>query len=110
VIVLEDIAPAEQGDVLAGCTDPQALAAVRSLTRVHAASRAATGEKHANDVPRWESKVTTPAVWDARLSAAAARFLDILTPPLVDTLRGLPGKAERAMPGAATEACVLDPR
>jgi len=28
ILLLEDIAPAEQGDVLAGCTDDQALAAV----------------------------------------------------------------------------------
>jgi len=97
VLLLGDVAPAEQGDVLAGCTDQQALAAVRSLARVHAVSRTATGEEHANDAPRWEANVTTAYVWETRLSAAAARFPEVLAPPLVDRLHGLPRTVERAI-------------
>lgn len=89
VLVLEDVAPAKQGDVLAACTDPQALAAVRSLARVHAASRTLINEDHAKDVPRWHASATTHDVWEARLSAAAMRFPEILTASVVDRLHGL---------------------
>jgi Ser/Thr protein kinase RdoA (MazF antagonist) len=89
ILLLEDIAPAEQGDVLASCTDEQALAAVRSLARVHALSRAAATEEHASEAPSWQATVATADVWDARLSAAAARFPQILTPSLVDRLHKL---------------------
>lgn len=106
VLVLEDVVPAEQGDVLAGCTDPQALAAVRSLARVHAASRTAIGEGHADDVPRWQANATTADVWEARLSAAAARFPEILTASIVDRLQGLPGAVERAIASLrSSDAC-----
>ena len=52
ILLLEDIAPAEQGDVLAGCTDRQALAAVRSLARIHAVSRTVAGEERVDETPR----------------------------------------------------------
>jgi hypothetical protein len=89
VLLLEDIAPAEQGDVLGGCTDWQALAAVRSLARIHAVSRIATADERVNEAPRWACNVMTPDVWEASLSLAAARFPDVLTPSLVDRVRGL---------------------
>ena len=38
VLLLEDVSPAEQGDVLRGCSDEQAKAVVRALARVHGAS------------------------------------------------------------------------
>jgi hypothetical protein len=88
VLVLEDVAPAEQGDVLAGCTAARARAAVRSLARIHAVSRIATGEEHANDAPRWAAAVTAPDAWEARLSVAAPRFPDVLNPSIVDRLHG----------------------
>ena len=92
VLFLEDVAPAKQGDVLAGCSDPQALAAVRSLGHVHAAAWAA-----AEILPRWEARATAPDEWAARLSAAAERFPEIITPSLADRLQGLPGKVEQAI-------------
>ena len=95
-LVLEDVAPAVQGDVLAGCTDLQALAAVRSLARVHAASRTAMAEGSAKEVPRWQPSARPPGMWNAHLSAAAARFPEILTPSLVDRLQGLSRTVERA--------------
>lgn len=97
ILLLEDIAPAEQGDVLAGCTDKQALVAARSLARIHAVSRTAAGEEHADEAPRWETNVATADVWEARLSAAAARFPQILTPSLVDRLHRLSRMAEPAI-------------
>lgn len=97
VLVVEDIAPAEQGDVLAGCTDRQALAAVRSLARVHAVSRTAAGEEHADDAPRWEPRVTTAGEWEARIAAAAARFPQVLTSGLVDRLHRLSRMVEPAV-------------
>lgn len=97
VLLLEDVAPSEQGDVLGGCTDRQALAAVRSLARVHAASRTATGDAHHTDAPRWDANAATADVWETRLSAAAARFPEVLTPSFVDRLRGLPRIVEPAI-------------
>lgn len=97
ILLLDDIAPAEQGDVLAGCSDAQARAAVRSLARIHAVSRVATGEEHPDGGPRWQASVATAGLWDDRLSAAAARFPRILTPSLVDQLHGLPPLVEAAL-------------
>lgn len=97
VLLLEDVAPAQQGDVLAGCTDRQALAAVRSLARVHAVSRDAAGADHADDAPRWEPSVTTADEWESRLAAAAARFPQVLTSSLVERLHGLSRMVEPAV-------------
>ena len=38
VLVLEDVAPAAQGDVLQGCTDEEARAVLRVLARLHGGS------------------------------------------------------------------------
>jgi aminoglycoside phosphotransferase (APT) family kinase protein len=92
VLLLEDVAPATQGDVLAGCSDHQALAAVRSLAQVHAAT---WGE--AEVLPRWEVRALTSDEWAARLSAAADRFPDILTGLLANRLRELPRQVEAAI-------------
>lgn len=106
ILLLEDVAPAEQGDVLAGCSAPQALAAVRSLARIHAVSRVATGDEHAEEAPRWEATVATAEVWEDRLSAAATRFPGVLTPPLVDRLHGLSRTMESAIDSLQrSEAC-----
>jgi aminoglycoside phosphotransferase (APT) family kinase protein len=105
VLLLEDIAPAEQGDVLAGCTEPQALAAVRSLARVHAAPLSTTDEA-GNDPPRWEARARTPEEWAPRLAAASGRFPQILTAELVERLESLPDKSERAIRSLdAADAC-----
>ena len=96
VLLLEKIAPAEQGDVLAGCTNLQALAAVRSLARVHAAAwDTVTGV--AEPAPRWEAQALAPDQWAARLTAATRRFPEV-TGPVIDRLQELPRKVEAAIP------------
>lgn len=92
VLFLEDVAPARQGDVLAGCSDPQELAAVRALAHVHAVALEA-----AEILPRWEARATAPDQWEQRLSAAADRFPEIITSSLADRLHGLPSKVEQAI-------------
>ncbi len=97
LLLLEDVAPAKQGDVLAGCADLEALGAVRSLARVHAASWNTIGEAPAEGVPHWEARAMASDEWAARLSATADRFPQILTAQLAERLQALPRKVERAI-------------
>ncbi|MDQ3707980.1 MAG: hypothetical protein M3387_01480 [Actinomycetota bacterium] len=69
VLFLEDISPAQQGDILAGCSDEQAYAVMRVLARIHAASwrpAGAVGE----DLPMWQAPAWDPARWSDRLTRA----------------------------------------
>lgn len=96
VLIVEDIAPARQGDVLAGCIQRQALAATRALARIHAASRSVLAEGRTEDTPSWQVTVRTPREWQERLSSAAARFPQFLNAPLVERLRDLPRRVQVA--------------
>lgn len=55
VLVLEDMAPAEQGDQLAGCDDAMARDAVRELARLHG--------------PRWDDPTLSAIDWLTRRSS-----------------------------------------
>jgi Ser/Thr protein kinase RdoA (MazF antagonist) len=98
VLLLEDIAPARQGDVLAGWSNRQALAAVRALGHVHATT---WGESAI--LPRWQPRATTSDQWATRLSAAADRFPEILTPSLAGQLHLLPDTIEDAIKSLETD-------
>jgi Phosphotransferase enzyme family len=78
VLVLEDIAPAEQGDVLRGCTDDQAEAVVRVLARLHGGSWSATDDPDHAGLPRWRAHPMEPDRWRDRLDRASDRFPKIL--------------------------------
>jgi hypothetical protein len=58
VLVMEDIAPAEQGDQIAGCTVPQAALAVEEAARLHG--------------PRWGDPALEEFPWLDRGDASAA--------------------------------------
>jgi streptomycin 6-kinase len=91
VLLLEDIAPAAQGDALVPCTDGEALAAVRTLARIHAV-------RPDDDAgPRWQPRVLAPDEWAERLDAAAQRFPGIVTPDLHGRLGDIPDRAARAV-------------
>ena len=60
VLVLEDLAPAEQGDQLVGCTVDQAATAVDELTRLHA--------------PRWGDPALERYPWLHRSTEESAAF------------------------------------
>jgi hypothetical protein len=75
VLVLEDVTPAEQGDVLRGCTDDQAEAVVRVLARLHGGSRSATDQA---GLPRWRTRQVEPDQWRHRCDRASERFPAIL--------------------------------
>ena len=92
VLLLEDVAPAVQGDALVPCTEAQAFAVVHSLARVHAV------RPEAGAGPRWRPRVLSPGEWAARLDAATKRFPWIAA----DKLGDIPERAERAV--AALEA------
>jgi Ser/Thr protein kinase RdoA (MazF antagonist) len=97
VLVLEDVAPAEQGDVLKVCTHAQAEAAVRALARVHGASEAARDDRTPPSLPRWRPAPMEPDRWKDRLERARQRFPAILTGSLLAELHDLPEQVASAV-------------
>ena len=90
VLVLEDIAPAEQGDVLRVCTPERAEAVVRVLAQVHATSWQTSDNSLPAHLPRWEARPLEPDRWAELLARAAERFPQILTRGRTGRLRDLP--------------------
>jgi thiamine kinase-like enzyme len=86
VLGLEDIAPAEQGDVLHGCTEEQSEAVVRVLARLHGCSRSVVGEPEEADLPRWTADPMESERWRNRLGRASERFPEILGPSVLSLL------------------------
>ncbi len=70
-LLLEDLAPARQGDQIRGCTPAEALDAVRNLADLHA--------------PRWNDADLLGLEWLGRPDEAQARMLSELYGPAVDT-------------------------
>lgn len=97
VLVLEDVTPAEQGDVLEGCTHAQAEAVVRALARVHGASWAARNDRIPPRLPRWRPAPMEPDRWMDRLERTRERFPAILTGSLLAELRDLPEQVAGAV-------------
>ena len=97
VLVLEDVTPAEQGDVLEGCTHAQAEAVVRALARVHGASWAARDDRIPASLPRWRPAPMEPDAWADRLERARRRFPAILTGSLLAELPDLPEQVASAV-------------
>lgn len=97
ILVLEDVAPAEQGDVLRGCTDEQAEAVVRVLARIHAAGWRARDDTFPTSFPRWSPQALDPDDWKDRLARVGERYPTIVTPNLSAQLDDLPQELERAL-------------
>lgn len=104
IIVLEDVAPAEQGDQVAGCTVDQAALAMEELPRLHApcfadpsfASLAWLNRQtpETTDLLASFLPVLLPQVVDhfgGRLSAQATSVAESLIPSVGDWMRGHPG-------------------
>jgi aminoglycoside/choline kinase family phosphotransferase len=73
ILLLEDMAPARQGDQLAGCTPDEAKIAVDELVRLHA--------------PRWDDPSLTSLEWLHRDRDASQQFMLMLLPTLWDGFR-----------------------
>ena len=73
VLLLEDLAPARQGDQLLGCTPETAKVAVDELVRLHA--------------PRWDDPTLADLEWLHRDPATNQQFLLMLLPGLWDGFR-----------------------
>ena len=73
VLLLEDLAPARQGDQLAGCTTDEAAVAVAELPNLHA--------------PRWGDPTLASIGWLHRDPAARQAFMAELLPVLHDGFR-----------------------
>ena len=97
VLVLEDVAPARQGDVLQGCTNTQAQAVVRALACVHGASWSAQHDALPRSLPRWRPAPMEPDRWTDRLCRARERFPATLSPGLVAEIRDLPEEVASAV-------------
>jgi hypothetical protein len=91
VLLLEDVAPAVQGDALVPCTDAEAVAVVRAIAHVHAVRPGADA-----GLP-WRAQALQQDEWAARLDAAAARFPRILTAGVRDRLGDISARARDAV-------------
>jgi len=80
ILLLEDIAPADQGDVLRGCTETRAEAVVRALARLHAASWREADAAFPARLPRWGFRPMDTDRWCERLARAGERFPELVTP------------------------------
>jgi hypothetical protein len=96
VLIIEDIAPAVQGDVLGGCTMAGAEAAVHALARLHSTTWM-PGENHSPDLPRWGAAPMEDERWRDRLGRAAAQFPDILPARVAARLRDLPARVGESL-------------
>jgi len=73
VLLLEDLAPAAQGDQLTGCTPDEAKVAVDELVRLHA--------------PRWDDPELESYAWLHRDPEGNQQFMTMLLPTLWDGFR-----------------------
>jgi hypothetical protein len=96
-LLLEDITPARQGNVLHGCTEEDAEAAVWALARLHGGSWQATDDGHPADLPRWGARAMQRDRWLDRVARAGERFPQIVTPALAARIDDLPAQVTRAL-------------
>ncbi len=79
ILVLEDLAPAQQGDQIRGCTVAEAELAVENLAGLHG--------------PRWNDPSLREITWvaggggSADRAAGLAQYMDLATAPFVDRYR-----------------------
>lgn len=91
VLLMEDIAPGTQGDVLVGCSRAQAESLVDVLARLHA------HVPHTADLPRWRPRPIDNERWNDTFTRARGRYPGILTSELTGRLVHLPHAVDRAL-------------
>jgi aminoglycoside phosphotransferase (APT) family kinase protein len=96
-LVLEDIAPADQGDVLVDPGDDRARAALHALARIHAASWRNEHPAEVEALPRWEAAAWSPGRWTDRLRGARRRYPSVLTASWHARLVDLPQRVHAAI-------------
>jgi Phosphotransferase enzyme family len=72
-LVLEDLAPAQQGDQLAGAADSDIVAAIDNLAGLHA--------------PRWGDPTLTDIDWLSASGSLAIDYVTLVTPMFIDRYR-----------------------
>jgi hypothetical protein len=97
VLVLEDIWPADQGDVLQGCTEDRAKVALSALAQLHARSWKSTDGAHSPTLPRWGARPMERDRWLDRLTRAGERFPRIVTRAHRARLADLPDEVSVAL-------------
>jgi Phosphotransferase enzyme family len=97
VLLLEDIAPAAQGDVLRGCTQTQAESVVRALAHVHGAAWSGPAVRLPASLPRWKASPMEADRWTDRVGRARARFPAILDRGVFRAIHGLPAQVASAV-------------
>jgi thiamine kinase-like enzyme len=96
-LVLEDIYLAVQGDVLRGCTDAQAAAVIRALSRVHAATWHSREDAFRPGMPRWRPAPMEPRRWNDAIRRAHERFPEILTSNIAAGIGDLPDQVANSV-------------
>ncbi|MCP4039111.1 MAG: phosphotransferase [bacterium] len=97
VLVLEDLAPAEQGDQIRGCTPPEAELALRNLAGLHGSSWCDAGL----DEYSWLNRATPEVAklfsnfLEPRTEEFIARYEGRLAPEHAEVLRAFACSAER---------------
>ena len=97
VLFLENVGPAEQGDVLRGCTHSQAESVMRGLARVHGASWSLQEDVLPANLPRWKASPMEAERWTDRLRRARARFPAVLDRSTFAAIRDLPSDVASAV-------------
>ena len=106
LLILEDVAPAEQGDVLGDPGSDRLEAAILVFARLHALSVRAGGADHEASLPRWRAAPLARAAWASRLEVATARYPEVLSRPILARLADVPDRLgpaiERLQAGPAS--------
>jgi len=96
LLLLEDI-HGRQGDDLAGCTDGELVAVIRSLVAVHAASWKDDEAAHRADLPRWQASGWDHERWTARLAGARYRYPEVMAPAAIERLADVPSRVDASV-------------
>lgn len=99
VLLMEDISPNIQGDVLSAAAQAQAERLIRTLARLHTSSLDAGSMERDEELPRWQARPMEHETWTERLSLTSERYPEILTTEISGRLANLPGTIDEA--GAA---------
>lgn len=96
LLVLGQVTPAEQLDVLTGCDETTAERLVSLLATLHAATWVAPSDVDPG-LPRWRRRPYSADEWASRLDTARRRFPEILDAKATEHLAGLPNRVAGAL-------------
>jgi hypothetical protein len=105
ILLMEDIAPATQGDDLIGCTPAQADTMVNAIATLHGATWQAPGHRLGSMAEDRAVRDWEPERWNDRLTRAAARYPEVISARVVQRLSDFPVEAATAYDELDEEPC-----